>query len=367
MFGAPEFRAPPPSPVDGVNGHGPEYAADNDELAAFLSHSLRVPTLHLPHHIFPQEATAWDPPEIDCRKLNSPGDGRSCGEHLKSAASAFGCFQLVNHGIPPDLVAAIGAAAVAAFGIPPDDKAKATRTSQRRWGFEIEEEGEGNELLWWCRAAAKKDEAEMAGIWRRENYMSFRYLAGNSIFAAFFLTSPSDGYAMANWQSRLHIVFLKCSLLFFPRDKVEELWREIEKVASKIEEVLLDGDADINAQLLESRRGEAVDGSLICFHASKRDYSAGVKHELLRMLVSRSQVSSCLSLHLLGEASELHFYSKKGWYRSCPGTTAAIIVTVGDQMQVKYFPCQTLFWRSSVALEFTTVGNRSLGRWTILC
>ncbi|WOK91444.1 1-aminocyclopropane-1-carboxylate oxidase isoform X2 [Canna indica] len=288
----PEFRAPPPSPVAGAHAHMLDPADDDDELAGFLIHSLRVPKLSLPHRIFPQEATPWDPPDVDFRQLISREDDAPEAELLKSAASAFGCFQLVNHGIPPGLIAAVEGAAASAFQLPPGAKKKAARSPDRRCGFELEEEegvlGEAEEFLWLC-PSAMRERKELAAIW------------------------PQG-----------------CRDL---RENLEGLWREIENIASRIEEVLLD-NANMNAQLLKSRREEAGDGSSVCFHkhASNGSHSAGIKHELLRMLVRSWSCSCHLSLHLLGSASEFHVYSKRGWYKFCPDT-AAIIVTIGDQIQ----------------------------------
>ncbi|XP_074561810.1 uncharacterized protein LOC141818148 [Curcuma longa] len=143
MLPPPEFRAPPPSPVAGAHPHAP---GDGEELAGFLAQFLRVPKLNLPHHIFPQEATLWDPAEIDFRTLISPDAGRSEADLLKSAAAAFACFRLANHGIPPGLIAAVRGAAALAFQIPPEEKekekAKVAKLLERSWGFEAEEVGE---------------------------------------------------------------------------------------------------------------------------------------------------------------------------------------------------------------------------------
>ncbi|KAG1367819.1 putative Flavonol synthase/flavanone 3-hydroxylase [Cocos nucifera] len=82
--------------------------------------------------------------------VSRENDG-SAVELLKSAGSAFGRFQLVNHGIPRDLIAAGDAAATAAFRIPSEKKAAAARSPERRWGFEVEEE-EGVEGLFGYRS-----------------------------------------------------------------------------------------------------------------------------------------------------------------------------------------------------------------------
>ncbi|XP_042441055.1 gibberellin 2-beta-dioxygenase 5-like [Zingiber officinale] len=281
MLPPPEFRAPPPSPVAGAHAHAP---GDGEELAGFLAQFLRVPKLNLPHRIFPQEATLWDPAEIDFRTLISPDAGRSEADLLKSAAAAFGCFRLANHGIPPGLIAAVGGAAAATFRMPLEEKekTKVAKLPERSWGFEAEEVGEDEEFFWWCGTETLP--------------RSFNDL----------------------------------------QDKLQELLREIEKIAGKIEDALLDDDTNKNNAQLLKLRNEGAEGSLICLrkHAPSGRHNAGIiKHELLRMLVRSWSCSSCLSLHLAGGASEFHVYSKRGWYRFRPGHSAALIVTVGDQLQ----------------------------------
>uniref|UniRef100_A0ACD5VZF6 Uncharacterized protein n=1 Tax=Avena sativa TaxID=4498 RepID=A0ACD5VZF6_AVESA len=103
-----EFRAPPPSPVTGVltssSSGSPEHGDGNedDEVSQFLRCSARVPVLRLPERAIPRKkkskaASAWAPPVIDMRLLESGGP--AVEEALRSAAVAFGCFQVVGHGV----------------------------------------------------------------------------------------------------------------------------------------------------------------------------------------------------------------------------------------------------------------------------
>ena len=100
---------------------------------------------------------------------------------VKSAGSAFGCFQLVNHGIPRDLIAVCYAAATTAFRIPPEKKAAAARSPERRWRFEVEEE-EGVEELFWYRSEMGE---VSAGIWP-QGHEDFGYIILFSLLLLFF-------------------------------------------------------------------------------------------------------------------------------------------------------------------------------------
>ncbi|XP_038987612.1 uncharacterized protein LOC103722022 isoform X2 [Phoenix dactylifera] len=282
----PESRAPPPSPVAEPLADGSEAPGD-EELAGFLSQSLRIPELNLPDRIFPRNPAPWNPPEIDFRAMVSPENDGSAVELLKSTGSAFGCFQLVNHGIPRDLIAAGEVAAAAAFSIPPEKKKAAARSPERRWGFEVEEEEEGGEELLWYR----NDMGEiLAGIW-------------------------TPGYKDFS-------------------DKIVRLWMEIERIASKIGEILLEDGARGTQSCSQRRSEEVAEGSVLCLHKHGQNNSVGgLKNEVLRMVIRSSGCSHTLTLHLCCRATEFHVYSKRGWFRFCPNNEA-IVVTIGNQIQV---------------------------------
>ncbi|KAM3351125.1 hypothetical protein ACQJBY_023246 [Aegilops geniculata] len=114
------FRAPPPSPVTGVLTNGgsgsPEYGEcpdgnEDDEVGRFLRRSARVPMLRLPERAIPRkkkksDRAVWTPPVIDMRLLALQDAGGPAVEALRSAAVAFGCFQVVGHGVNECLVSA---------------------------------------------------------------------------------------------------------------------------------------------------------------------------------------------------------------------------------------------------------------------
>ncbi|KAM0834983.1 hypothetical protein ACQ4PT_063229 [Festuca glaucescens] len=139
-----EFRAPPPSPVTGVPTNSslgsPEQGDGNedDEVSQFLRSSDRVPVLRLPERAIPRKKkkkAAWSPPVIDMRLLEAGG---AVVEALRSAAVAFGCLQVVGHGIDACLVSAAAVSAVVG------------RAGSRAPGEEAGgEDREDGEELWW--------------------------------------------------------------------------------------------------------------------------------------------------------------------------------------------------------------------------
>jgi hypothetical protein len=169
----PEFRAPPPSPVTGVltgsssgsSGYG--ECQDDDDIGRFLRCSARVPVLRLPERPGPRrnkKAAAWSPPVVDMRLLDSlsSGDGGSAVEALMSAAVAFGCFQVVGHGVDASLLSA------------------ALRAAKSKGSLALETEGIGagdEDELWWLRGGE-----EMAGTQPLRNGPNqFRYELSMSI------------------------------------------------------------------------------------------------------------------------------------------------------------------------------------------
>jgi hypothetical protein len=158
---APEFRAPPPSPVTGVltgssssgsSGYG--ECQDDDDIGRFLRCSARVPVLRLPEGPRPgprrnknKTVAAWAPPVVDMRLLDPvpSGDGGSAVEAMRAAAVAFGCFQMVGHGVHASLLSAASRAAKSR-------RSPALETEGMRAGDEDE--------LWWLRG---EGDQEMAG------------------------------------------------------------------------------------------------------------------------------------------------------------------------------------------------------------
>ncbi|GJM93165.1 hypothetical protein PR202_ga09696 [Eleusine coracana subsp. coracana] len=285
----PEFRAPPPSPVTGVltgsssGSSGCGESLDDDEIGRFLRCSARVPLLRLPDSALPRrkKKAAWAPPVIDMRQLNSRVEGgEPAVEALKSAAVAFGCFQVVGHGIDRDLVAA------------------ALRSAPTREGSssKLEEmEGIGDEdgeELWWPPGEGDDN------------------MAGNSL--------TSNG---ANQF----------------RNRADDLFTQLEQISTKLMRALQQGSAaaDTNEPVVRADTG----GSLLCIRKHRREQRNGIassgplsQDEVLRMLVRESRYSRALALHLCPGALAFHVFSRRGWSRFRPLDGAAVI-TVGDQLQ----------------------------------
>lgn len=118
---------------------------------------------------------------------------------------------------------------------------------------------------------------------------------------------------------------------------------EIEKVAGKILQVLkehtMKNPISENGKIT---KGEEISKS-ICYlykHCSNNngdEWASTLKYDVIRMLVRGSDHSHALCLHLCDGSSEFHVYSKKGWVSFCPDKDA-LVITIGDQIQVKFLP-----------------------------
>ncbi|XP_057977423.1 flavanone 3-dioxygenase 2 [Malania oleifera] len=285
-----DFRAPPPSPI----ASGRRSCVTNDDvLTEFLEQSLRVPDLILPDRVFPRQRSAETPPKIDLESLESP-ENDSVSSILESV-SIIGCFQLINHGIPQDLIRSVSAASAGIFRVPPEKKKTVSRSPENPYGFEEihgDEEGEESEEFVWGRDEGLK--LEMEGIWPM----------GYSNFS----------------------------------DKMECLSLEIEKVAEKILKILGENSRRKLSYGCDSIQEQEEHLSSICYlykhcHKISNDvWVSSLRYDVIRMLISGSDFSHALCLHVCEGSSEFHVYSKKGWISFSPEKDA-IIITVGDQIQ----------------------------------
>ncbi|GMY34355.1 1-aminocyclopropane-1-carboxylate oxidase [Fagus crenata] len=279
-----DFRAPPPSPI----ASGRRSTVTNDDiLTEFLQHSLRVPDLTLPDKAFPRQKFIESPPVIDLQSLNSK-ESDSIPKILDSLAG-IGCFQLVNHGIPGEIIRTALEAATGVFRIPSEKKVVVTRSLERPYGFEEghgeEGESELSEEFVWCKDEGLK--LEMEGIWP----------VGYSNFSK----------------------------------KMETLLLDIEKVAEKIVLTLWENSLRKSDYGNEMTQGQEV-GSVCCLYKHSRNVPADRWYDVIRMMIRGTDYSHALCLHLCEGSSEFHVYSKKGWVSFSPDKDA-LIISVGDQIQ----------------------------------
>ncbi|CAK9174557.1 unnamed protein product [Ilex paraguariensis] len=286
-----DFRAPPPSPI--ASGRRSSFT-NNEVLTEFLEHSLQVPDLVLPDHIFPQQKSIQNPPKLDFQSLNSV-ENSSVLEILDSAA-LIGCLELVNHGIPSDVIQSVLGASAGIFEISPEKKAKVSRSSERMYGFEEfhdEDDREMSEEFVWCRDKGLM--LEMEGIWPR----------GYSNFS----------------------------------DKMEKLSSVMEKMAEQILLVLQNNSARKSTYKHGTVHDQEHVGSLCYLYKHCRNILgdqcivSSLRYDVIRMLIRGSSESHALCFHLCDGSSEFHVYSKKGWVSFCPDENA-IVITFGDQLQV---------------------------------
>nr|GMC70933.1 flavonol synthase/flavanone 3-hydroxylase [Ipomoea batatas]GMC76072.1 flavonol synthase/flavanone 3-hydroxylase [Ipomoea batatas] len=279
-----DFRAPPPSPI----ASGRRSCVANDEvLTHFLESSLKVPDLVLPDRVFPRQKLAHSPPKLDFRSLESM-DKDSALEILDSVAT-IGCFQVVNHGIPSDLIRSVLSAGGAVFGIPREMKATATRSPENLWGFEEVHAEDDSEEFVWC----KDDQIfnkQMEGIWPL-GYSNFR-------------------------------------------EKMEKLWSEVGYISGKILEFL---EKKISNRLLfqEPKHEEEGSGSSnVCYlHKQWRNGDGNsLKYDVIRVLIRGCEFPHALCVHFTNGSSSFNVYSRKDWVSFQPHDDA-LIFTIGDQLQ----------------------------------
>ncbi|XP_027337302.1 1-aminocyclopropane-1-carboxylate oxidase [Abrus precatorius] len=293
-----DFRAPPPSPV----ASGRRSSVTNDEvLTEFLEASLRVPDLVLPDKIFPKQKLLETPPKVDFVSLCFHRDD-ALRDIVSDSLTTLGCFQLLNHGIPLQLMASVADAAAGIFQIPPDKRSPATRSPEKPWGFEEyhageeEEVGSGlNEEFVWCNDNELK--LKMEGIWP--------------------IGYPNFSKKMEMVMSRIEMVAMKILGGILKDDPIE-----------------LEGDV---ADMGDHIHGHEL-GTLCCVSKHCRDnandrWANSLKYDVIRMLIRGIDYSHSLCLHVCNGSSEFHVYSKKSWLSFCP-EEGALIITVGDQTQI---------------------------------
>lgn len=135
----------------------------------------------------------------------------------------------------------------------------------------------------------------------------------------------------------------------YDSEKMEKLLSKIEDVAGKFIEIL----CPLNAERKWSYN-ERVVGESICYlykHTENMMSAAddqSLKYDVIRMLIRGSEYSHALCLHVCPRpSSEFHVYSKKGWISFCPHKDA-ILITIGDQLQVTKFGHMLKFFKESL-------------------
>ncbi|KAJ4957760.1 hypothetical protein NE237_024871 [Protea cynaroides] len=297
----PDFRAPPPSPVANASGRR-SGMINEDELTEFLEHSVQVPELVLPDLFFPPQISIQSMPQIDFRSLTSMDDNKfiDISNLLTESATAFGCFQIVNHGISRDSVRSVLVAATELFRLSPENKTIASKLSGKLYGFEkfssdeeAFDDGNTSEEFLWCRDDGLK--SVMEGTW-------------------------PNGYSNFS-------------------QKMETLSKEIQEVANRVL-LVFSGSNNLrkSANETESEKGQKKVSSVCCLYKhcgniAANQWLGSFKSDIIRMLIKGSDYSHALCVHICEDASDFHVYSKKGgWMSFCPKKDA-IIVTIGDQLQ----------------------------------
>ncbi|KAF6167309.1 hypothetical protein GIB67_043170 [Kingdonia uniflora] len=175
-----EFLAPPPSPVANTTLNRTPAVVNDNELSQYLYQSLHVPDLTLPDRKFPTKNTLMrNPPVVvDFSSLISSNNNDDSITKVLDSASGVGCFQIVNHGISPELIKAVCIASTGIFQLPLESKElMVSSLHNNHYGFEEFIKGkaemkETSEGFVWCRDD-KNLESVMGAVWS-QGYSSFR-------------------------------------------------------------------------------------------------------------------------------------------------------------------------------------------------
>ncbi|XP_020596965.1 uncharacterized protein LOC110036779, partial [Phalaenopsis equestris] len=180
------------------------------------------------------------------------------------------------------------------FGLPLKRKKEAARSPERKWGFEVEEEedvGGSDEFFWWSDAAEG-----MAGV----------------------LPPECDAFSV----------------------KMEQLLMKIKKMARELELILMDSESSIKWR--KEKNDIKDDNMIVCLRKHRRSKEAifneeregfDLNQDVLGAFLRSLGCSHALSFHVFAGASSFRVYSKQALVSFRPAN-AAMVVTIGDQMQV---------------------------------
>jgi hypothetical protein len=144
-------------------------------------------------------------------------------------------------------------------------------------------------------------------------------------------------------------------ILTLRRNAADDLFAQLEQVSTKLLHALQQGKEAADAAEPTLAKADA-NASLLCIRKHQRDGSSASgpvgQDDVLRMLVRSSRCSRALALHLCPGASAFHVFSRRSWSRFRP-LNGAVVVTVGDQLQVTNAPFSravpNLNWKLEIA------------------
>ncbi|GMH17687.1 hypothetical protein Nepgr_019528 [Nepenthes gracilis] len=288
-----DFRAPPPSPV--AASRRSSSVANDGALTEFLERTLRVPDLILPDRIFPQQKPIQDVPTIDFRSLYSPANDSAA--KIIESFRGVGWFQLINHGVPCELIQSAEAEAAGIFQVSPEKKVGVLRSPEMPYGYDEvhgDDDGEeesGEEFVYGNEHDLN---LKMEGIW-------------------------PTGYSNFS-------------------DKMKNLSESIEKIAKDILCILQKDDPPHKCiGGANTIRGRQFSGSICRIYKHPHGTTVNgcinsLRYDIIQTMIRGSDFFYALSLYICDGSSEFHVYSKKNWVSFTP-SQYAFIVTAGNQIQ----------------------------------
>ncbi|KAH1084054.1 hypothetical protein J1N35_023815 [Gossypium stocksii] len=236
-----------------------------------------------------ESARKHEQPPIDLSRLDGPGRDEVAVEIVR-AAETLGFFQVINHGVPVDLLESLKDTANKFFGLPPEQKAvyrsEVSPTPLVKYGTSF------------------VPEKEKALEWK--DYISLQYV--------------NDAEALQHWPIEI-------------RDVALEYLRTSIKMVRKLLEVLM---VNLGMKLVDPKIDALIDKKMV-----NMNFYPTCPNPNLTVGVGRHSDMGTLTVLLQDGIGGLYVkieedmrFGKKGEWVEIPPTPGALVINVGDMLQV---------------------------------
>ena len=126
-------------------------------------------------------------------------------------------------------------------------------------------------------------------------------------------------------------------------ESLDILSSEIENICGTIQKFLLKNTSRKSGLEDDEWNVKHIAGSVCYLYRHHKDlntnpddseHTSSLRYDMIRMLIRGCEHPHTLCLHVCDGLSEFHVYSKKGRVSFCPEKDA-LVITIGDQLQVK--------------------------------
>uniref|UniRef100_A0A0D6QYA7 Fe2OG dioxygenase domain-containing protein n=1 Tax=Araucaria cunninghamii TaxID=56994 RepID=A0A0D6QYA7_ARACU len=270
-------RAPPPTPSQGNHASA---VVNNDAFSAFLERSLGIATL-----VLPESPTATASEDRDIPLIDLCGERKELVKRIAESASEFGCFQVVNHGVPAETADIAEQECNRLFELPLEIKEGICRSLGSPFGFDdgaCDTSTSMRQESFWLQKSAEQIEELIKIIWP-EGCVKF---------------------------SRA----------------VEEYSRALEKVSKELLDLLLEGLGKWPERSDFTEQVASNNASVVCITNQK----GAPKSQSVRLSHSHPYI---LSLQYQSTSYGYQVYGDRTWVRVFP-QPGSLLVTLGDILKV---------------------------------